>query len=105
MFVSLWQICTFYQKGVCAYGSRCRYDHVKASREQSSAPSSSVIEPQTLVSDTVAFGNTRATFNGVATAAEFSLSRSPYFLPSEPAWNQEPVWNQEFGYNEPLMIF
>ena len=95
-------VCTFYQKGVCAYGSRCRYDHVKASREQSSAPSSSVTEPQTPVSDTVAFGNTRATFNGVATAAEFSLSRSPYFLPSEPAWNQEPVWNQEFGYNEPL---
>lgn len=24
-------ICKFYQRGVCAYGDRCRYDHVKAS--------------------------------------------------------------------------
>ncbi|XP_010419988.1 PREDICTED: E3 ubiquitin-protein ligase makorin isoform X3 [Camelina sativa] len=21
-------VCTFYQKGICFYGSRCRYDHV-----------------------------------------------------------------------------
>ncbi|KAK3132291.1 hypothetical protein QOZ80_6AG0519080 [Eleusine coracana subsp. coracana] len=25
-------VCTFYQKGACSYGSRCRYDHVKVSR-------------------------------------------------------------------------
>ncbi|TKY49577.1 Zinc finger CCCH domain-containing protein 69 [Spatholobus suberectus] len=90
-------ICTFYQKGVCAYGSRCRYDHVKVSRVQSSTPSSSVIEHQTLVSDTVAFGNTRATSNGVAPAAEFSLSGSPYLLPSEPAWNQEFEYQELLG--------
>lgn len=34
------QICTFYQKGVCAYGSRCRYEHVKVSVAQATAPSS-----------------------------------------------------------------
>lgn len=33
------QVCAFYQKGNCSYGSRCRYKHVKASQE-SSAPSS-----------------------------------------------------------------
>lgn len=38
---TLLQICTFYQKGVCAYGTRCRYDHIKVSRLQSSALSSS----------------------------------------------------------------
>lgn len=35
------QICTFYQKGVCSYGSRCRYDHVKVSGNQTSVPSAS----------------------------------------------------------------
>ncbi|CDQ95019.1 unnamed protein product [Oncorhynchus mykiss] len=24
-------ICKFYQRGVCAYGERCRYDHIKPS--------------------------------------------------------------------------
>lgn len=38
----LWlQVCTFYQKGVCSYGSRCRYDHVKASRVEAPLSSSS----------------------------------------------------------------
>lgn len=98
----LWQICTFYQKGVCAYGSRCRYDHIKASQAQSSIPSSSAIEHHTLVSDTGAFGNIITTSNGVGTAAELSLSSSPYILPSEPAWNQELVWNPEIEYYEIL---
>nr|KYP32742.1 E3 ubiquitin-protein ligase makorin [Cajanus cajan] len=71
-------ICTFYQKGVCAYGSRCRYDHVKASRETSSTPSSSVIEHQTLVSDAVAFGDTRTTSNG-----EDNVGQSIITSPSE----------------------
>ncbi|XP_030949351.1 putative RING-type E3 ubiquitin transferase C3H69 isoform X2 [Quercus lobata] len=34
-------ICTYYQKGLCACGSRCRYEHVNASRGHSSASSSS----------------------------------------------------------------
>lgn len=89
--VLLLQICTFYQKGVCAYGSRCRYDHVKASRAQPSTPSSSIIENQPLVSESVVLGNTRITSNDVTTAAEFSLSNTPYVLPSIPAWNQESV--------------
>lgn len=81
-------ICTFYQKGVCAYGSRCRYDHVKSSRAQTSIPSSSIIEHQPLVPNSVVLGNTRITPNVVTTAAEFS-----YLLPSEPVWNQESVVN------------
>ncbi|GLT37065.1 hypothetical protein SLA2020_114020 [Shorea laevis] len=34
-------ICSYYQKGNCSYGSRCRYDHVKVSRSNSAASSSS----------------------------------------------------------------
>jgi len=41
LLLLLLQICTFYQKGVCNYGSRCRYEHVKVSRRHSSASSSS----------------------------------------------------------------
>ncbi|EFJ19699.1 hypothetical protein SELMODRAFT_19741, partial [Selaginella moellendorffii] len=26
------QICTFYQSGVCSYGSHCRYEHIRLSR-------------------------------------------------------------------------
>ncbi|XP_027340273.1 putative RING-type E3 ubiquitin transferase C3H69 isoform X2 [Abrus precatorius] len=90
-------ICTFYQKGVCAYGSRCRYDHVKAPRAQSSTPSSSVIEHQPLASDSAAFGNSRTTSNGFVTAADFSLSGSPYLLPHKPAWNQESEYHEFLG--------
>lgn len=33
-----YQICTFYQRGVCSYGARCRYDHVRPSRSQPITP-------------------------------------------------------------------
>lgn len=39
-------ICTFYQKGTCSYGSRCKYDHIKVSRPQLFAESSSANSPQ-----------------------------------------------------------
>ncbi|KAK4488635.1 hypothetical protein RD792_004404 [Penstemon davidsonii] len=39
------QICTFYQKGSCSYGSRCRYDHVEVSRSLAPPPSASVYHP------------------------------------------------------------
>ncbi len=32
------QVCTFYQRGLCSYGSRCRYEHVKLSRPVSNNP-------------------------------------------------------------------
>ncbi|CAD6339465.1 unnamed protein product [Miscanthus lutarioriparius] len=32
------KVCTFYQKGACSYGSRCRYDHVKVSRNPTVPP-------------------------------------------------------------------
>lgn len=41
LFIFFMQICTFYQKGLCSYGGRCRYEHVKASRWRSCASSSS----------------------------------------------------------------
>lgn len=51
------QICTFYQKGVCAYASRCRYEHVKVSRplpsSSSSSSSSSANPPQYLASEPI----------------------------------------------------
>ncbi|KAH9542231.1 hypothetical protein CY35_14G105600 [Sphagnum magellanicum] len=31
-------VCTFYQRGLCSYGSRCRYEHVKLSRPVSNNP-------------------------------------------------------------------
>ncbi|KAK3015436.1 hypothetical protein RJ639_007768 [Escallonia herrerae] len=46
-------VCTFYQKGACSYGSRCRYEHVKVSPPRSSAPSSSAYPCQYLSSDSV----------------------------------------------------
>ncbi|XP_057457248.1 putative RING-type E3 ubiquitin transferase C3H69 [Lotus japonicus] len=93
-------ICTYYQKGVCAYGSRCRYDHVKASQAQSSAPSSSVVEHQPLVSGSFVFGNPRISSNGVAAAAESSLSKSPYIHTSKPAWNQESNYHDLLGEDD-----
>lgn len=98
--VLFWQICTFYQKGVCAYGSPCRYDHVKTSREQSYRPSSSAnVHPLNIV------GSTRVTSNGAATIPEFSSHSGPSF-PIIPAWNGESefhvpdcfnAWNPESG--------
>jgi E3 ubiquitin-protein ligase makorin len=32
------QVCTFYQKGACAYGSHCRYDHVEVSHNRRVLP-------------------------------------------------------------------
>jgi hypothetical protein len=32
------QVCTFYQRGLCSYGNRCRYEHVKLSRPVSNNP-------------------------------------------------------------------
>lgn len=82
----LFQICTFYQKGVCVYGSRCRYDHIKVSRLQSrdlssSADLSSVKE---LPSGTETFGLGTST----AVSADFSASDGIIHPPIRPAWGE-----------------
>lgn len=52
LFLSGKQICTFYQKGVCAYGSRCRYKHVRASQASSSANGHQPLASNSFVSHT-----------------------------------------------------
>lgn len=86
------QVCTFYQKGACSYGSRCRYDHVKVSRSQSSAPSSSAVPLQYLASDSVpaAYNSGNASIGGTQVSGsngELSASSRPFIVPKETAWS------------------
>ena len=95
------QICTYYQKGLCAYGSRCRYEHVKASRSHSSASSSSTNACQSLILDIVPPGNsTRSVLGGLmpvpGSPMELSASSRPFIPPTKPAWNQE------YGHHDSL---
>lgn len=90
------QICTFYQKGVCSYGSRCRYDHVKVSRSHSSAPSSSTSSHHLLVPDSAPLTHSsRTVSNGVI--------QSPGVPPEPPASSQplcptvKSAWNINSG--------
>ena len=97
------QICTFYQKGACSYGSRCRYEHVKASRSQSSAPSSSRSH-QLLVPDAASLTHpSRTVSNGFIPATDVAPEPSsppqPLLPPSIPAWHQVSV-DQDFLNNE-----
>lgn len=95
------QICTYYQKGVCAYGSRCRYEHVKASKGNSSASSSSTNPYQALGSDSVSPGHdTRTALGGVSpiqgTPSDLYALCRPFIPPAKPAWNED------FGHHDPL---
>lgn len=85
------QICTFYQKGACAFGSRCRYEHVKASRAQSSGSSSSANSHQSLAFDSAPAPPSRTASSGVAlvpdTLSELSAFSSPFLPPPKPAWS------------------
>ena len=86
------QICTFYQKGICVYGSRCRYDHVKPSRPESTASSSLTVLASTSVSLALP---ARTVSSGVRTVLavppELSASSRPFIAPSTPAWDLESV--------------
>lgn len=42
------QVCTFYQRGNCSYGARCRYEHVKPSRVPKPLPPPPVVVPRPL---------------------------------------------------------
>lgn len=46
------------------------------------------------------FGNPRISSNGVAAAAESSLSKSPYIHTSKPAWNQESNYHDLLGEDD-----
>ena len=86
------QICTFYQKGICLYGSRCRYDHVKSSRPESTASSSLAV----LASNSVSLALPARTVSSGATTLlavtpELSALSRPFIAPTMPAWNLESV--------------
>lgn len=90
------QICTFYQKGVCSYGSRCRYEHVKVSHSQSSAPSSSTRPHQLLVPDAASVTHpSKNVWNGLIPATGASPESSASTHPLFPAF--KPAWDREFG--------
>ncbi|VAI48767.1 unnamed protein product [Triticum turgidum subsp. durum] len=38
-------VCTFYQNGVCSYGSRCRYEHVEVSSEYTQPSTTAALAP------------------------------------------------------------
>lgn len=65
------QICTFYQKGHCSYGSQCRYKHVKAS--QAHSESSSANGRQSLSSNSVIAHTTRGKSSWVPKTTKLSL--------------------------------
>ncbi|CAL1371830.1 unnamed protein product [Linum trigynum] len=77
-------ICTYYQKGKCSYGTRCRYDHLKPSRLQFAASSSTSIP----------FGNTRFGAYPVMKArvlpSELSPGSRPFLPSNHPTRNLEP---------------
>lgn len=94
-FAATLKVCTFYQKGACAYGSRCRYEHVKPSRSQSAGSSSSTSSQKSLVSDSTPLAHTSKTApSGAAllpgTLTELSASSRPFFPPTQSVWHQEP---------------
>ncbi|KAE8673550.1 Zinc finger family protein isoform 2 [Hibiscus syriacus] len=68
-------ICSYYQKGICSYGSQCRYEHVKASQLDLSASSKSMKPHQFGISGSVPQGPSTSKFRGSAvlsaTSAEF----------------------------------
>ncbi|KAL9424397.1 hypothetical protein AB3S75_036308 [Citrus x aurantiifolia] len=86
-------ICTYYQKGFCSYGSRCRYEHVKPSRSESAASSSSSVSHPS-----------RATSSGITKVPgvmpELSALSRPFLPPNKTAWNPESVCNDSLENDE-----
>ncbi|KAK1360536.1 hypothetical protein POM88_045010 [Heracleum sosnowskyi] len=81
--------CTFYQKGACSYGSRCRYEHVKVSRSQASAPSSSAVTLQSSASFPAAHSSINAVSGvtlGVGVNGDLSASSRSFLAAIQPAF-------------------
>lgn len=83
-FSFLSQVCVYYQKGCCAYGSRCRYEHTKASRSQSIGSSSSSPSP---ANPSKPSSSGTALISGIP--SELSASSRPAFPPSPPVWKRK----------------
>ncbi|KAL2932535.1 E3 ubiquitin-protein ligase makorin [Bienertia sinuspersici] len=73
-------------RGACAYGSRCRYDHVKLPQLQSSGSSSSSGFSGTSISGVT----TSRTVPVSSVQSELSASSRQYLPPNKAAWNQQP---------------
>ncbi|CAN6454418.1 unnamed protein product [Victoria cruziana] len=103
-------ICTFYQKGVCFFGSRCRYDHVKGSRlqtqtQQPSPEASSAVSPSPLNSRSSSVPILNGSIQDVKPPTLGHVtepsSLKKYFCPSEPvghAWS--PTSEDLFSFNK-----
>ncbi|KAH9774465.1 putative RING-type E3 ubiquitin transferase C3H69 [Citrus sinensis] len=80
-------------KGFCSYGSRCRYEHVKPSRSESAASSSSSVSHPS-----------RATSSGITKVPgvmpELSALSRPFLPPNKTAWNPESVCNDSLENDE-----
>ncbi|KAL3719176.1 hypothetical protein ACJRO7_004175 [Eucalyptus globulus] len=87
------QVCTFYQKGTCTYGNRCRYEHVKASRPWSGASSSSSSSSRTSSQPPISgcvpqVLTSRSGVHCSSTSVEVSSRSRPLGPRNQPAWNR-----------------
>lgn len=79
------------QKGICSYGSHCRYDHVKGSLSSSSSSNSHI----NLASDPFQVSHpSQIVLTGDSTLVssipfELSALSRPFFPPDRPAWCQD----------------
>ncbi|KAE8702800.1 hypothetical protein F3Y22_tig00110481pilonHSYRG00081 [Hibiscus syriacus] len=83
-------ICIYYSKGNCFYGSRCRYEHVKASQSCPSASSSSTAP------DFVPSLPSKTTFIGLVVSSAAASTKIPdsgraFVAPSKLEGNSESV--------------
>ncbi|OWM90330.1 hypothetical protein CDL15_Pgr014632 [Punica granatum] len=94
------QICTFYQKGICLYGSRCRYEHVKPSQVDSHSISSSSnthsISPRDAVAQAWPPSIASHGANSVCSDEESSSSYKSLGPPTTPAWNNLDVQREDY---------
>ncbi|KAL1811637.1 hypothetical protein ACET3Z_021702 [Daucus carota] len=83
--------CTFYQKGACSYGSRCRYEHVKVSRSQACAQSSSAVILQSSGSFSAAHSSRNASSGVnqvVGVNGDLSASSRSFLAATDPEKNE-----------------
>lgn len=94
------QVCTFYQKGSCAYGSRCRYDHVKT-KPLAPASSSSTDLPLTVVnvSGTVTNGSAQfSPYDGTDVHSPFHETAQSIPSSGPPHAHTAPSWGENSAY-------
>lgn len=105
-------VCTFYQKGLCSYGSRCRYDHVKVSRNQKPVPSASTSPAYGGRDSVQIFYPSGPPLNRelkptLSTCTDLSSSSNRLLPPSEPAWTQniqEHILSESESWRHPTSV-